>query len=90
MNQAKIFACKDPRNWLIENWNEEDPLFVPYVKLSSDKERVSNANIAIKGFLSFDPAQAGKLWEIEDTIGLKQNRINLSLFVSRTPSNQIY
>ena len=83
VNQAKRFATNDPKNChsLIENWNLEDPLFVPYVELSSDNEKVINANVVLKGFLSSDPVQAGKLWDIEDAIGLKMKKIDLSLFV---------
>lgn len=82
VNQAKRFACKGSGEChsLVENWNGDDPLFVPFVELSQDNKRVANANVALKGQLFSDPVQATKLWEVDDSIILKLNKIDLSLF----------
>lgn len=82
VNQAKRFACKsaDDCQSLVENWDNETPLFVPFVELSPDNERVINANVTLRGLTYPESVPGGKLWEMEDSIMLKINRIELSSF----------
>lgn len=84
VNDAKRLACSDKRECasLVENWDEISPLFVPVLELSDDNERVSNVNVVLRGSIYSDAkwVQASKLWDMDDPLLLKINKIDLSLF----------
>ena len=84
VNQAKRFTCKKPEevSSLVENWDGESPLAVPFIQLSPDNTRVENANLVLEGFIFEEPKliAAAKLWEMEESFMLKINKLNLSLF----------